>query len=1029
MVIQILKFVFGSINFENQFKNSEIDMSNNHNIVKETQTSSVPQNVMKKSEQTKSPKSRDKRPEIFIKGARANNLKNVSLSIPKNQLVVVTGVSGSGKSSITMDTLFAEGQRRYVESLSSYARQFLMRMKKPDVDFIKGICPAIAIEQKVTTSNARSTVGSLTEIYDYLRLLYARVGKMISPISGRQVKKHEVSDVVDFIHQFEDKTKVQLFIPFKTKYDRTVEQELNLFLQKGYTRVAVNGELNRIEDLIGTADFKELSQNETIIRILVDRFAVKNGDEENMKRIADSVQTAFYESEGDCVVEIMGQQIESFSNRFELDGMRFDEPKPLLFNYNNPFGACPKCEGYGRTIGIDEDKVIPNKKLSVYEGAIAAWKGETHGEWLKAFVRNAHHFNFPVHKPYRELTKTEKKTLWKGNRHANGIDAFFNELEEKAYKIQNRVMLARYRGRTTCPTCEGKRLRKMALYVMVGGKNIGELVDLPLDELLVFFNNLELSEFDTTIAKRILLEIKNRLEFMLNVGLGYLTLDRLSGTLSGGETQRINLTRTLGSNLTSSMYLLDEPSIGLHPKDTNRLVNVLKSLRNLGNTVVVVEHEEDIIKNADYLIDMGPRAGIHGGEVVFAGNYKDIYDEATESLTTKYMNGTMEIPVPKIRRKSSNFLEIKGARQHNLKDVDVKFPLNTLTVVTGVSGSGKTTLVKKILYPAIQQHLGENVKIKPGDFDSLEGALRQVTQIEMVNQSPIGRSSRSNPVTYVKAYDEIRKLFTSQQLAMINGFKAKHFSFNVDGGRCDTCKGSGEIVVEMQFLADVRLECEECKGKRFKQEVLNVEYKGKNIDDVLRMSIDEGLEFFADNKSVYKKLKPLQDVGLGYVQLGQSSSTLSGGEAQRVKLASFLTKERVSEKILFIFDEPTTGLHFHDIQKLLDALNALVEKGHTVLVVEHNMEVIKSADWVIDLGPEGGKNGGNLVFMGTPEDMVKCETSHTGFYLREKVGRWFVIGTPRTPNTLKITDFSFSFRHSELVLESFEYLKMVLKSF
>ena len=940
---------------------------------------------MEKTKTIKATSFQDKRPEIYIKGARANNLKNVSLSIPKNQLVVVTGVSGSGKSSITMDTLFAEGQRRYVESLSSYARQFLMRMKKPDVDFIKGICPAIAIEQKVTTSNARSTVGSLTEIYDYLRLLYARVGKMISPISGREVKKHEVSDVVDFIHRFEDRTKVQLFIPFKTKYDRTVEQELNLYLQKGYTRVAVNGELNRIEDLLGVSDLKELSQNETVIRILIDRFAVKSDDKENIKRIADSVQTAFYESEGDCVVEIMGQQTESFSNRFELDGMRFDEPKPLLFNYNNPFGACPKCEGYGRTIGIDADKVIPNKKLSVYEGAVAAWKGDSYGAWKNHFIKNAHHFNFPVHTPYKDLTQAEIKTLWKGNKYARGIDAFFAELEEKAYKIQNRVLLSRYRGKTICPTCDGKRLRQMALYVKVGNKNIGDLVNLPLDELLVFFNNLDLNDFDATISKRILLEIKNRLEFMLKVGLGYLTLDRLSGTLSGGETQRINLTRTLGSNLTSSMYLLDEPSIGLHPKDTNRLVEVLKSLRNLGNTVVVVEHEEDIIKNADYLVDMGPRAGVHGGEVVFAGNYEDIYDEATESLTTKYMNGKMVIPVPTIRRKSSNYLEIKGARQHNLKDIDVKFPLNTLTVVTGVSGSGKTTLVKKILYPALQQHLGENVKVKPGEFDSLEGSLSQITQIEMVNQSPIGRSSRSNPVTYVKAYDEIRKLFADQHFSLMNGFKAKHFSFNVDGGRCDTCKGSGEIVVEMQFLADVRLECEECKGKRFKESVLNVEYRGKNIDDVLKMSIDEGLEFFKDIKAIYKKLKPLQDVGLGYVQLGQASSTLSGGEAQRVKLASFLTKERVTEKILFIFDEPTTGLHFHDIQKLLDALNALVEKGHTVLVVEHNMEVIKSADWVIDLGPEGGINGGNLVFMGTPENMIKCEASHTGFYLREKL--------------------------------------------
>lgn len=952
-------------------------MSNNHIIVKKNNSSSVPQNIMEN-------RIEKKRPEIFIKGARANNLKNVNLSIPKNQLVVVTGVSGSGKSSITMDTLFAEGQRRYVESLSSYARQFLMRMKKPDVDFIKGICPAIAIEQKVTTSNARSTVGSLTEIYDYLRLLYARVGRMISPISGREVKKHEVSDVVDFIHQFDDGTKIQLFIPFQPKYNRTIEQELNLFLQKGYTRISINGELNRVEDILET-NSDELSQNGTIVRILVDRFAVKNGDDENTKRIADSVQTAFFESEGDCIVEVIGKQEESFSNRFELDGMRFDEPQPLLFNYNNPFGACPKCEGYGRVIGVDADKVIPNKKLSVYEGAVACWKGEMVSEWKDDFIKNAHRFDFPVHRAYRDLSKAEQKVLWSGNQYVQGIDAFFNELEAKAYKIQNRVMLARYRGKTTCPTCEGKRLRQMALYVKVGGKSIADLVEMPLDKLAVFFDNLVLNEYDTTIAKRILLEIKNRLGFMVEMGLGYLNLERLSGSLSGGETQRINLTRTLGSNLTSSMYLLDEPSIGLHPKDTTRLVKVLKTLRNLGNTVVVVEHEEDIIKNADYLVDMGPYAGVHGGEVVFAGQYEDIYNEATESLTTKYMNGTMSIPIPKTRRKSANFIEIKGARQHNLKDVDVKIPLNTLTVVTGVSGSGKTTLVKKILYPAMQQNLGETVKTKPGEFDGLEGALKQISQIEMVNQSPIGRSSRSNPVTYVKAYDAIRKLFSDQQLSLINGFKPKHFSFNVEGGRCETCKGDGNIVVEMQFLADVSLECEECKGKRFKQEVLSVQYNGKNINEVLEMSIDDGLEFFSDNKEIRTKLQPLQDVGLGYVQLGQSSSTLSGGEAQRVKLASFLTKERYTEKILFIFDEPTTGLHFHDIQKLLDALNALVEKGHTVLVVEHNMEVIKSADWVIDLGPDGGENGGHLVFQGTPEDLVKCEASYTGFYLKEKL--------------------------------------------
>lgn len=924
--------------------------------------------------------------EIFIKGARANNLKNVNLVIPRNKLVVVTGVSGSGKSSITIDTLYAEGQRRYVESLSSYARQFLMRMKKPDVDFIKGICPAIAIEQKVSTSNSRSTVGSLTEIYDYLRLLYARIGKTISPISGKQVKKHEVTDVVNYIHSFEERTKIQLFIPFKQKYQRTLEQELNLFLQKGYTRVFVNQALIRIEELLeDVLRLKEIANVPASLNILIDRFVVKKEDEENKKRIADSIQTAFYESEGECWVDVMGIARQDFNNRFELDGMVFDEPTPHLFNYNNPYGACKKCEGYGKSIGIDEDKVIPNKKLSVYEEAVACWKGETLSNWQKQFVKAAHQFNFPIHREYRYLTTEEKAILWNGNQFVSGIYAFFKELEEKAYKIQNRVMLARYRGKTTCQTCGGKRLRKAARYVKVGGEDITALVEMPIDALLTFFRQLKLSEHDNTIAKRLILEITNRLEFMLDVGLGYLTLNRLSSTLSGGETQRINLTRMLGSNLTASMYILDEPSVGLHPRDTNRLVKVLKSLRNLGNTVVVVEHEEDVIKNADYLVDMGPRAGVFGGEVVFAGPYEKIYEDAGESLTAAYMSGRTAIPVPLARRKVINHITLTGAIQHNLKDLTVKFPLNTLTVVTGVSGSGKTTLVKKLLYPALKKHLDESVPLKAGTFDELLGDLDQITRVELVNQNPIGRSSRSNPVTYVKAYDAIRKLFTRQQLALLRGFKPKHFSFNVEGGRCETCKGEGEILVEMQFLADVRLECDECHGKRFKQEVLDVEYNGKNIFDVLNMSIEEGLDFFKDHKDIVRKIKPLYDVGLGYVKLGQSSSTLSGGEAQRVKLASFLGKERVKEKIFFIFDEPTTGLHFHDIRRLLDALNALVEKGHTVLVVEHNMEVIKSADWVIDLGPEGGENGGHLLFMGRPEDLANCEGSYTGQFLKEKL--------------------------------------------
>lgn len=929
------------------------------------------------------------RSEIFIKGAKGNNLKNVDLAIPKNQLVVVTGVSGSGKSSITMDTLYAEGQRRYVESLSSYARQFLMRMKKPEVDYIKGICPAIAIEQKVSTRNARSTVGSLTEIYDFLRLLYARIGKTYSPISGQIVKRHEVADVVDYIQSFDDGTRAQLFIPLSQAYpDRPLEQELNLLLQKGYTRIIVKDEQHDIQDVLETTILdlqKPLAEYKTEnVLILLDRFVVKAADEENVKRIADSVQTAFYESGGECIIDIVGQEKKGFNNRFELDGITFLDPTPQLFNYNNPYGACPKCEGYGKIMGIDEQKVIPNPSLSVYEGAIAAWKGEKHGRWLERFVNVAHKFDFPVHTPYQDLTRAQQRLLWKGNRYFNGINDFFSEIEEKTYKIQNRVMLSRYRGRTTCTTCDGGRLRPEATHVKIVNTALPDLVELPIEELLSFFENIELSDYDEKIARRLKLEITNRLHFMMDVGLNYLTLNRLSATLSGGETQRINLTRTLGSNLTSSMYILDEPSVGLHPRDTNRLVTVLKNLRDLGNTVIVVEHEEDIIKNADYLIDIGPAAGIHGGEVVFAGPYENIYEEATESLTTKYMNGTMEIPVPLSRRKFSNAIYLKGAGQHNLRNIDVKIPLNTLTVVTGVSGSGKTTLVKQILYPALKKHLGESYSKAPGFHKSLEGDLSEITQIEMVSQNPIGKSSRSNPVTYVKAYDAIRKMMSKQQLSKIRGFEPKHFSFNVDGGRCDTCKGEGEQVVEMQFLADVRLVCEECNGHRFKREVLDVKYKGKNIYDILAMSVEEALDFFTI-KDIVKKIKPLHDVGLGYVQLGQSSSTLSGGEAQRVKLASFLTKERTTEKILFIFDEPTTGLHFHDIQKLLDALNALVEKGHTVLVVEHNMEVIKSADWVIDLGPGGGKEGGHLVFQGTPEDLVKVEGSFTGQYLQEKL--------------------------------------------
>ena len=939
---------------------------------------------------------------IFIKGARSNNLQNVDLVIPKNKLVVVTGVSGSGKSSITMDTLFAEGQRRYVESLSSYARQFLMRMKKPDVDYIKGVCPAIAIEQKTTTGNNRSTVGSMTEVFDFLRLLYARIGKTISPVSGEVVKKHQVSDVIDFILKQNEGGKVQLFIPIPTKYDdRTLETELNLLLQKGYTRVWAKGNLAQIDEILRgegitdlgltTTDMQQplTTFKEADIRILIDRFVVKHDDEENIKRMSDSVQTAFYESEGEAIVQILskeGDKTQGFNNRFELDELIFIEPTPQLFNYNNSLGACPTCEGYGKVIGIDDEKVIPDKSLSVFEGAVACWKGEKSSEWLNAFLKAAHKFDFPVHRAYQELSKKEKQILWQGNQYFQGINAFFAMLEEQTYKIQNRVMLARYRGRTTCPTCDGKRIRPEAQYVKINGTDIAELTETPIDELLEFFQKLDISENDRQIGRRLLLEIENRLQFMMNVGLSYLTLSRVSSTLSGGETQRINLTRTLGSNLTSSMYILDEPSVGLHPRDTARLVTVLKNLRDLGNTVVVVEHEEEIIKNADFLVDMGPQAGIHGGHVVFAGNYEDIYTEATESLTTKYMNGTMTIPTPTFRRRSTHWIEMTGCKQHNLKNISVKMPLNTLIVVSGVSGSGKTTLVKQILHPALQRAVDDSSAVVLGHFDELKGDTKKITVVEMINQSPIGKSSRSNPVTYVKAYDEIRDLFSKQQLSKIRGYKPGIFSFNTEGGRCETCKGEGEIVVEMQFLADVHLECEECNGKRFKGETLDVTYNGKNIYEVLQMSIEEALEFFKKEKGIVQKIKPLFDVGLGYVQLGQSSSTLSGGEAQRVKLASFLGKENSKDHVFFIFDEPTTGLHFHDIRKLLDALNALVEKGHTVLVVEHNMEVIKSADWVIDLGAEGGKNGGHLVYQGTPEGLADTEGSFTGHFLKEKLG-------------------------------------------
>lgn len=918
---------------------------------------------------------------IHIKGARLNNLHDLEVFIPKHKLVVVVGLSGSGKSSLIMDTLYAEGQRRYVESLSSYARQFLDRMKKPEVDFIKGICPAIAIEQKVSTSNARSTVGTLTEIYDYLRLLYARIGKTYSPVSGQLVKKHSVSDVVDFIFSQAEGTKVQLLIPLQSRHERTVEQELTLLLQKGYSRVIFQQELMAIEDVLAHKAFKgkQTTLNHKMdIRILIDRFAVSD-DEENRKRIADSVLTAFSESEGECYVQAGQKKEVYFNNRFELDGMEFLEPSHQLFNYNNPYGACPRCEGYGRMLGIDPEKVIPDDSLSLYEEAIACWRGEKGKEWLNQLVRNAHKFDFPVHKPYRQLTAAQQKLVWEGNAHFEGINDFFSDLESKTYKIQNRVILARYRGNTTCSECKGGRLRIETTYIKVADRHIGELINMPIDELKLFFQKMKLSAHDAKLAERILTEINGRLQTMMDVGLGYLTLNRVSSTLSGGETQRINLTRTLGSNLTQSLYILDEPSVGLHPKDTENLVAVLKRLRDLGNTVVVVEHEEEVIKNADYIIEIGPLAGSHGGELVYAGPYKEFLKSKT--LTAQYLTGKQAIPIPDIRRSSANKISLVGCRQHNLKGFDVDIPLHAMTVVSGVSGSGKTTLVKHILYPALLKAKGEAIPASPGKHDHLVGDLKMVNGIEMINQAPIGKSSRSNPVTYVKAYDSIRKLYSDQPLSKVRGFDPKHFSFNVEGGRCETCKGDGNITVEMQFLADITLVCEECKGQRFKAEVLEVRYNELNINEVLNLTVEEAMTFFVKKKDITTKLQPLLDVGLGYVKLGQASSTLSGGEAQRVKLASFLSKDFTGKNIFFIFDEPTTGLHFHDVRKLLDALNALVENGHTVLIVEHNLDVIRAADWLIDLGPTGGMEGGHLLYQGKPEGIAKVKKSLTAKWI------------------------------------------------
>ena len=914
--------------------------------------------------------------EILIKGAKLHNLKNITVGIPRNKLVVITGLSGSGKSSLAFDTLYAEGQRRYVESLSSYARQFLGKLDKPKVDNIIGIAPAIAIQQKVNTSNPRSTVGTSTEVYDYLKLLFARIGKTYSPISGQEVKKHTVTDVVDAVMRYPEGTKLLLLAPVSIPKDRTVEQVLKLLLQQGYARILHKEEIIRLEE-------DNLPKNLDNFQLVVDRVIVRH-DEDFQHRLADAVDTAFFEGKGECYIQEMDGVVQThFSNRFELDGITFLEPNVHLFSFNNPYGACPKCDGYGDTIGLDEDLIVPNTGLSVYENAIYPWRGETMSWFRDQLVNNAYKFDFPIHKPWFELTDEQKQLVWDGNKYFTGLTDFFKELEDKSYKIQNRVLLARYRGKTRCHECHGKRLRKEANYVKIAGKSISDLVELPIEELQVFFKELKLTDYEQEVAKRLLLEINNRLQFLTDVGLGYLTLNRKSNTLSGGESQRINLATSLGSSLVGSMYILDEPSIGLHPRDTERLISVLKSLRDLGNTVIVVEHDEDIMKAADYIIDIGPEAGTHGGEVVATGTYNELLKANT--LTGKYLSGRLTIEIPKKRRTSPHYITLVGCRENNLKNIDVTFPLDMLTVVTGVSGSGKSTLVKKLLYPAIQKELdlgGEKI----GQFTKIEGKYKHLQSVEFVDQNPIGKSTRSNPITYIKAYDDIRALFASQKLAKMRNFQSKHFSFNVDGGRCEVCKGEGEVTIEMQFMADVHLTCEACGGKRFKKEVLEVMYEGKNIDDLLNTTIDDAVAFFQKHKQtkIAEKLKPLQDVGLGYVTLGQSSSTLSGGEAQRIKLASFLSKSDSKEKVLFIFDEPTTGLHFHDIRKLLDSLQALIERGHSVIIIEHNVEMIKSADYVIDLGLEGGAKGGKLIATGTPEEIAKNKKSYTGKYLKLK---------------------------------------------
>ena len=924
---------------------------------------------------------------IFIKGARVNNLKNIDVAIPRDKLVVITGLSGSGKSSLAFDTLYAEGQRRYVESLSAYARQFLGRMSKPECDYIKGIPPAIAIEQKVNTRNPRSTVGTSTEIYEYLRLLFARIGRTYSPISGVEVKKHQVSDIVETALSYPAGTRLALFAPITPPDGRTPRQQLEILRKEGYVRVFANDTIYRISEVLSSDELLSYP-----LELLIDRLSV--ADEPAWRnRLGDSAETAFFEGNGTCVVRFYpdggSAQRYEFSKRFEADGMRFEEPNDLMFSFNNPLGACPTCEGFGKVIGIDENLVVPDKSLSVYQGAVVCWKGEVMGEWLRDFIINSERYNFPIHRPYYDLTQKEKDLLWHGAPGLHGIDDFFKHVEENLYKIQYRVMLARYRGKTICPTCKGARLKPEALYVKVGGKDIAQIVAMPVAEAKRFFDELKLTEHEQTIGKRLLTEIRNRLQFLLDVGLGYLTLDRLSSTLSGGESQRINLATSLGSSLVGSLYILDEPSIGLHSRDTDLLIRVLKQLRDLGNTVVVVEHDEEIIRAADYIIDIGPKAGRLGGEVVFQGDAHQLPAQS-ESYTVRYLTGEEQIELPPYRRPWNNYIQISGARKNNLKNIDVRFPLNVMTVVSGVSGSGKSTLVRDIFYESLKLHL-EDAARQNVDCAGISGDLDRIKVVEYVDQNSIGKSSRSNPVTYIGAYDEIRKLYAEQPLAKQMGYNAAYFSFNKEGGRCEECKGEGKITVEMQFMADITLECDACHGKRFKQEVLDIEYRGANIYDLLEMTINQAIEFFsaADGsleRKIVKKLKPLQDVGLGYLKMGQTSSTLSGGENQRVKLAYYLGQEK-QQPTLFIFDEPTTGLHFHDIKTLLKAFDALIAKGHTVVIIEHNMDVIKRADHVIDLGPEGGDAGGHLVCAGTPEAIAACPESYTGRFLAEKLNQ------------------------------------------